>query len=112
MVTSFKKIQCMYLGHYTQCPQPTSGHHQPTPPRETPGQLRASLGQSFVGSVFLSTESWCTRGSVCALQETISQSCISSGGSMVGLMVTSSEKAYAISKSAAPRAVGPAAVQC
>ena len=31
------------------------------------------------------------------------QSCVSSGGSMVGLMVTSSKKAYAIPRSTAPR---------
>ena len=36
------------------------------------------------------------QGSVCALQESVSQSCVSSGGSMVGLMVTSSKRAYAI----------------
>ena len=44
---------------------------------------------------------------VCVLQESVSpvlcRSCVSSGGSMVGLMVTSSERAYAIHKSAAPR---------
>ena len=38
------------------------------------------------------------------------QSCLSSGGSMVGLMVTSSKKACAIPMSAA--APGPAAVHC
>ena len=37
------------------------------------------------------------------------QSCVSSGGSMVGLMVTSSKRAYAIYRSAAPRASAPAA---
>ena len=34
--------------------------------------------------------SWCVQGFVCALQESVSQSCGSSGGSMVGLMATSS----------------------
>ena len=38
------------------------------------------------------------------------QSCVSSGGSMVGLMATSSKRAYAIPRSTAPRA--PAAVHC
>ena len=42
------------------------------------------------------------QGSVCALQESISQSCVSSGSSVVGLMATSSKRAYAILKSAAP----------
>ena len=40
------------------------------------------------------------------------QSCVSSGGSMVGLMVTSSKRAYAIARSAARRATAPAAVHC
>ena len=39
--------------------------------------------------------------------ESISQSHVSSGSSMVGLMVTSSKRAYAILKSAAPRASVP-----
>ena len=40
------------------------------------------------------------------------QSCVSSGGSMVGLMVTSSKRAYAMPKSAVPRAPAPAAGHC
>ena len=40
------------------------------------------------------------------------QSCVSSAGSMVGLMVTSSKRGYAINRSIAPRAPGPAAVHC
>ena len=36
------------------------------------------------------------------------QSCVSSGGSVVGLMVTSSKRAYAIPRSTAPRAPAPA----
>ena len=40
------------------------------------------------------------------------QSCVSSGGSMVGLMATSSKRAYAIPRSTAPRAPAPAAVHC
>ena len=40
------------------------------------------------------------------------QSCVSSGASMVGLMVTSSKRAYAIPRSTAPRAPAPAAVHC
>ena len=39
-------------------------------------------------------------------------SCVSSGGSMVGLMATSSKRAYAILRSAAPRALTPAAGHC
>ena len=37
------------------------------------------------------------------------QSCVCSGGSMVGLMATSSKRAYAIHRSAAPRVPAPVA---
>ena len=40
------------------------------------------------------------------------QSCVTSGGSIVGLMVTSSKRAYAIPKSAAPRVRDPVAGHC
>ena len=40
------------------------------------------------------------------------QSCVSSGGSMVGLMATSSKRAYAICRSAAPRVPAPMAFHC
>ena len=46
------------------------------------------------------------QGSVCAHQESISQSCVSSGSSVVELMATSSKRAYATPRSTAPR--GPA----
>ena len=49
------------------------------------------------------------QGSVCALQAFISQSCVSSGGSVVGLMVPPRE-GFAIPRSAAPKASAPAAV--
>ena len=45
--------------------------------------------------------------SVCAHQESVSQSCVSSGGSMVALMATSSKRAYAIPRSIAVRAPAP-----
>ena len=40
------------------------------------------------------------------------QSCVSSGGSMVGLMATSSKRGYAIPRSTAPRAPAPTAGHC
>ena len=40
------------------------------------------------------------------------QSCVNSGNSMVGLMVTSSKRAYATPRSTAPRGPVPAAVHC
>ena len=42
------------------------------PQLETPGHSQGSLGQSLVGSLLLSPGSWCTQGSVCALQESVS----------------------------------------
>ena len=39
---------------------------------ETPGHSQASLAQSLIGTLFLSPGSWCTRGFVCALQESVS----------------------------------------
>ena len=94
----------------TQCPtlqQPPS--HTPLP--QTPGHSRASLGQCLVGSLLLSPRSWCTR--FCrALREAVSQSCISYGGSTVGSLATSSKRAYATPRSAAPRASVSAEVHC
>ena len=107
-----QKLPCTHC--HTQCPltlqQATAGYCRPMPPLETPGHSQASLGQSLVGSLLVSPGSWCTQVSVCALQESISQSCVSSGSSIVELMETSSKRAYAVPKSAAPRA--PAAVHC
>ena len=42
-----------------RAPKPAAGHLQPTPPPETAGPSRASLGQSLVGSLLVSPGSWC-----------------------------------------------------
>ena len=110
MATSFKRSHAGTAAFSAL--SPASGHHQPMLPPETPGHSWASLGQSLVGSLPLSPGSWCTWGFICALQELISQSCVSSCGSMVGLMATFSRRAYAIPRSTAPRASAPAAVHC
>ena len=52
-------------------------------------------------SLLLSSGSWCT-GFCCALQESVSQSCVSSGSSVVGLMVTFSKRTYAIPTTQSP----------
>ena len=93
-------------------PKPAAGHHRPTPPLRLPGRSRASLGQPFVGSLLLSPGFWYAQGSVCALQESISPVLCEFGGSVVGLMVTSSKRAYSIPRSTAPRAPAPATVHC
>ena len=55
-----------------QCPQPHGSHSQLTSLPETSRHLQASLAQSLVGSLLPSHRSWCTQGSVCALQESVS----------------------------------------
>ena len=110
MATTFKRSHALTAAF--SAPNPAADNCQPMPPQETPGHSRASLGQSLVGSLLLSPESWCAQGYVCALQESVSQSCVSSGGSMVGLMVTSSKRAYAIPRSAVPRAAPTVAGHC
>ena len=67
MATSFKRSHVCTAT--LTAPNTVVGHHQPTPPLETPGHLRTSLGQSLVRSLLLSPGSWCAQGSVCALQE-------------------------------------------
>ena len=101
------KVHCFF-----QCPQPCS---RPPPTHAPTGDswtLMASLGQSLVGSLLLSPESWHTQVLFVSSMSLFPQSCLSSGGSMVGLMVTSSKRAYAIPWSTVPRAPAPAAVHC
>ena len=93
-------------------PNPVAGHHRPISPLETPGHSWTILGQSPEGSLCLSPGSWCRQDFVCALQESVSQSCVSSGGSMLALMATSSKRAYAVPKYAAPKASAPAEGHC
>ena len=90
MVTSFKRSHACTV--ILSIPNPAAGHHRPTPLLETPEHCWASLGQSLVGSLLLSPEFWCIQGSVCALQESISQSCVSSGGSMAELKAKELQK--------------------
>ena len=110
MATSFRRSHARTAA--LNAPNPVAGHHQPTPPPETPGHSQASLGQSLVGSLLLSPGSWCTQGCFFFVpsKNLFPQFCVSSGGSMVGLMATSSKRAYAIPRSASPRA--PAAGCC
>ena len=110
MVTSFKRPQACTAT--PSASNPGAGHCWLMPPSETRGHSRPSLGQSLVGSQLLSPGSWCTQGFVCALQVSVPQSYVSSGSSMVGLIATSSKRAYAIPRSAAPRAPAPVAVHC
>ena len=103
-----QKIPCTHC--YTRCPQPCSWPMPTTPPSETPGHLRASLGQSLVGHCSFLLCPGAQKVLFVPSKSLFPQSSISSGGSMVGLMVTCSRRAYAIPSSTAPRA--PAAGHC
>ena len=82
-------------------PSPAAGHFQPTPPQtlDTHGQVWVNLlwghcsfllGPGAHKVLFVLSKSL------------FPQSCVSSGSSVVGLMVTSSKRAYATPKAAAP----------
>ena len=97
----------------TQCPNPAAGHRRPTPLLETHGCSWARLCLSVsCGSLLLSLEFWYTQVLFVPSKSLFPQSCISSGSSMVGLMVTSSKRAYAMPRSTAPRAPAPVAGHC
>ena len=108
MATSFKRSQQHTA--ILSALKPAAGHCHPIPLLETPGHSQASLGESLVDSLLLSPGSWCTQGFVCVLQK--SQFCVISDGSMVDLVATSTRRAYATPKSAAPRAPAPVAGHC
>ena len=110
VVTSFKRSHARTAA--LSAPNPAADHHPPTPPPETPGPSQAGLGQSLVGSLLLSPGSWYTQGSVCALQESVSPVLCKFWRLYVGLVVTSSKRAYATPRPTAPRAPAPAAVHC
>ena len=70
MVTSFKRFHAGTA--VLSAPNPAAGHCQSMRLMETRGHSWASLGQSLVWSLLLSSGSWCAQGSVCALQESVS----------------------------------------
>ena len=76
-----------------------------------PGHSRASLGQSLVGSLFFLLGPGAHKVLFVPSKSLFPQSCVSSGSPMVRLMVTSSKRAYSISRSTAPRAPDPVAGQ-
>ena len=110
MATSFKRSRAGTAA--LSAPNAAAGHRRPTPPPrllDTHGQGWVSLSWGpccfFLGPgthkvLFVSSKSL------------FPQSCVSFGGSMVGLMATSSKRSHAIPRSTAPRAPAPAAVHC
>ena len=113
MATSFKMSHAGTAA--LSAPDPAAGHSEPCLCQrllDTHRQVWVSplwdhcfflLGPGAQGSVVPSES---------LFPESISQSRVSSGSSMVGLMVTSSKRAYAIPKSEARRASVPVADNC
>ena len=107
ITTSFKRSRACIAT--LNAPNPAAGHHRSTLHRrllDTHGQVWVSLLWGHCSLLLVHTSFFCV------LQESISQSCVSSGTSMVGLMATSSKRAYVIPRSTTPRASAPAAVHC
>ena len=90
MVTSFKMSHACTAA--LSVPNPAAGPCKHMPWLEIPGHSRANLVQSLVGSLLLSPGSWCSQGFVTS-KRLFPQFYVSSGGSMVGLIVTSSNRA-------------------
>ena len=80
------------------------------------GSLLDTLGQVWVSLLWGHCSSFLGSGAQKVLfvpsKSLFRQSCVRSGSSVVGLMVTSSKRAYAIPRSTAPRAPTPAAGHC
>ena len=109
MVTTFKRSRACTAT--LSAPIPAAGHHWPTPLPENPGHSEKSLGQSIVRSL-PSPGPGVQKVLFVPSKSLFPQSCVSSGGSVVGLMATSSKRTYATPWSIAPRAPTLAARHC
>ena len=79
-----------YYTYYNQCPQPCSRLTLTHPSTGDSWTLTGKSGSVSFGGHCSFLLGPGAQGSVCALQVSITQYCVSSGRSMVGLMVTSS----------------------
>ena len=82
MATSFQRSRARTAT--LSAPDPAAGHRRSTLPLETPGHSRTSLGQSLVWSPLLSPGSSAHKVLFVLSQCLFPQSCVSSGGSVVG----------------------------
>ena len=110
MATSFKRSPGRTVT--LSAPNPAAGHGRPMPLPEIPGLLTGKSGSVSCGHCSFLLGPGVQKVLSVPSKSLFPQSCVSSGDSMVGLMATSSERAYDILKSAAPRAAVPVAVQC
>ena len=98
MATCFKRSRAPTAAQ--RAPNPAAGHRRPTRPPGTPGHVQVSV--SFLwGHCSLLLSPGAHKVLFVPSKSLFPQSCVSSGSSMVGLMVTSFKRAYAIPKSAA-----------
>ena len=111
-VTSFKIFDASTVAH--SAPDPRAGQQWPIPSLETHGHSQASMGQSLWGHFSFLLGPGEHKVLFVPSKSPFPQSFVNSGGSMVGLMATSSKRAYAIPRSTAPRgpALAPAAGYC
>ena len=105
-----QKIPCMHC--YTQCPQPCSRPPSTHASVRAPGHSRASLVSLLWGHCSFLLGPGVHKVLFMPSQGLFPQSCVSSSSSVMGLMVTSSKRAYAIPRSTAPRAPASAAGHC
>ena len=106
-----QKVPCMQTAPLS-APNPAAGHHGSTCLPETPGHSRASLGQSLFDHCSFLLGPGMHSVLFVPSNSLFPQSCVSSGGPIVGLTATSSKRTYAIPRSAAPRAPAPVAGHC
>ena len=83
MVTSFKRsFACIAT---LSAPSPATGHHQTMPPPESPGHSLTGKSGSVLWGHFSFLLGFGTHEVLFVLSQSLfSQSCVSSGGSMVG----------------------------
>ena len=106
-----QKFPCRHC--YTQCPQSCS---RPLPTQASTRDSWTLLGKSGSSLLWVHCSFLLGPGAhkvlIVPSKSLFSQSCVSSGGCVVGLIATSSKRAYAIPRSAAPGAPAPAAGHC
>ena len=108
--TSFKRSHACTAA--LSAPDPAAGHRNPHLHwrlLDIPGQVRVSL---LWGHCSFLLDPGMHKVLFVPSTSLFRQSCVSSGGSMVGLMVTSYKRAYATPRSAAPKAPAPVAGYC
>ena len=94
MATSFQRSRARTAA--LSAPSPAAGLHRPTPLPETPEHSRASLDQSLMGSLLFLLGPGVPKVLFVPSKCLFPPSCVNSGGSMVGLMATSSKRVYVI----------------